>query len=133
MKVRTGLVSNSSSSSFIIATKGELPKGKLKEVVAGALKVPEDSPLYFMAEEMADILSCANSYTLDELIDEMEYDSATDAFKYHPIIPKALSKGFNNFAYGSVSNEDGGTAEVLCNIGFNYEDDTILMEKENGY
>jgi hypothetical protein len=133
MKVRSGWVSNSSSSSFIIATKGEIPHAKLKEVVAATLKVPPDSPLYYMANEMASLLAHADCYTLEQLLDEMGYDQAQDAFKYHPIISKAIKKGFDTYYYGSVSDEEGGVEDILCNIGIQYEDDTIMIDKEEGY
>ncbi len=133
MKIRSCLVSNSSSSSFIIATKGELSEDKLKEVITQALKVPTDSPLYYLVDEFTSILSRGTPYTLEELLDEMEYDKPGDAFRNNPILGKAVKNGFDSFYYGSVGNEDGGAEEMLCNIGIQYEDDDIVIDKEDGY
>jgi hypothetical protein len=133
MKIRCGLVSNSSSSSFIIATRGELSRDKLKSVIEQALKVPTDSPLYYLVDEFAGILSYGTPYTLEELLDEMGYDKPGDAFRRNPVLAKAVKNGFASFYYGSVGNEDGGAEEMLCNLGIQYEDDDILIDKEDGY
>jgi hypothetical protein len=50
VKTRTGFVSNSSSSSFVITTKEPLSKQHLLEL----FKVPVESPLYYFVEEMAE-------------------------------------------------------------------------------
>jgi hypothetical protein len=48
MKVRTGFVSNSSSSSFTVISKKELTE----EVIWEVIKVPENHPLYKMSKSI---------------------------------------------------------------------------------
>jgi hypothetical protein len=56
MKTRSGFVANSSSSSFIVAVKGDV---NVRQEVLDSLKVPKDSPLYKMACELADFFNNA--------------------------------------------------------------------------
>jgi hypothetical protein len=137
MKIRSGLVSNSSSSSFIIAAKEELKRGQLEEVVLKALGVPTDSPLYGFSKSIASCLSAAvdDHYTAGELLEDWGDESTVKFSRYWPLIGKAINDGgFRHFYRGSASNESGDAAELaLVDIGLEYAGENIVIEKEEGY
>lgn len=126
MKVRTDFITNSSSSSFVIGFKGELTKEKLISL----FKVPKDSPLYFLNEELANtLINCSNLKTKEEMIDNYCCDEFDE-------LPKNIKKVFNkelNLYYGYVSNDNGAIEELLCDIDLSYEDDNFYIYKDGGY
>ena len=77
MKTRTGFVSNSSSSSFVIATKEELTKENINK----AFGVPETGVFKNLAEEMAKVFfNRAKKVTLEEYLEDYSYDSLEDIY-----------------------------------------------------
>ena len=99
MKIRAGFVSNSSSSSFTIATRSRLVFGYngeslLDGVLKSILKVPEESPLYDITNRMAGCLAAqADEITLDEMVEERNFESVAQMLEYDPFLAKAVSKG----------------------------------------
>lgn len=135
MKIRTNLVSNSSSSSFIIATRNEVTDAELKNVVLGAMNVPADSPLYEFAKDVASRLAnTRDEYTVTELLEDWGDESTMKFARYWPLIAKAINRGFTHFYRGSASSQSDNPAELaLVEIGLEYEGDNIVIEKEAGY
>ncbi len=132
MKVRQGFVSNSSSSSFTIATKTKMSQDELQRAVFKTLGVSKHSPLYGLAKEIASVLSLAEPMTVEEMADDWGYDTVDD-FLADSNIGKMIGRGFKHFYCGSADDQ-GRTAEcALCDMELNYEDDTIMIEKEAGY
>jgi hypothetical protein len=133
MKIRTGHVSNSSSSSFIIATRDELDEAQLKDIILKAMKVPADSPIYGFVKEIADCLANTHDeYDVRELLED--YSSVADFSRYWPVIGRAVKKGFTHFYRGSASSESDDPATLaLVEMGLEYEDENIAIEKEAGY
>lgn len=103
MKIRQGFVSNSSSSSFIIAYKGDFDNEKLKALILEKLKVPQDSPLYFIAKEISRYFSDSN------IQEESEWDD--DSLK------NLRKKGFKirSFIASSDACSEDGVEEMLYN------------------
>ena len=128
MKIRNSFVSNSSSSSFIIAVK----KGKAlnEDVLMKAFKVPKGTPLYDIAYEMADILvKSGEPMTLKEY---MEDQSIEEMSELQDGVKEAFDKG--KVYCGSVSDDGTEPAEaMLCMIDLDYEDENIYISKEGGY
>ena len=140
MKIRAGFVSNSSSSSFTIATRSRLVFGYngeslLEGVLKSILKVPEESPLYDIANRMAGCLVAkADEYTLHEMAEEGGFESVAQMLEDDPFLAKAVSKGMDRFYYGDVSDNDYHSVEaMLCNIALDYEDEDVMIEKSAGY
>lgn len=131
MKVRSGFVSNSSSSSFIIATK----PGVTVDDLVKSFGINEKSPFYFVAQEVAELILREDKMTPKEAVkylkEDYGYDDVTE-HDYWDIIEKAMKKGLE-VRIGSASDEDGGTEAVFCDMDLHYEDDNIIIEKDGGY
>ena len=108
MKVRCGFVSNSSSSSFIVGTKVDL-KLVTSENMRSYLKLPTDSPISYMAEE---ILKCVKNHAdLVENVDEWikDYygdDDGVETYDEVILARKLASQGY--FIYNGSFSSDGG-------------------------
>lgn len=130
MKIRRGYVSNSSSSSFIIAL---YDKKLSSDALLEAFQVSEESPLYVIAKEMAQVMTNkAQVYDEEEILYNFGYSSLDEAIKdgnKHAIL---LSKGFSVYG-GYASDDDGGVEAMVCNTKINFESDTLVIQSEGGY
>jgi len=138
MKIRTGFVSNSSSSSFLIAIKDGNLKDKFQNMLEG-IKNVDDFPLKDLFIDYArNIISAfvddTLEYTLESWIDDMCYDEEEFKERYPKIYDKVKNHGWKLYD-GSVSNEDyeNPASLMLVEMDINYEDDKIIIQKEGGY
>ena len=130
MKIRTGFVSNSSSSSFIIASKAKLDEKKLTEI----FKIPEDSPLHFLSKLVVESFIQNSEETSRKEMIEDYCCSDQDLDRYFDgIFVQAEKDGFNHIYRGSFSSENGGIESGLCELDFKFQDDQIIIWKEGGY
>jgi len=122
MKIRSGFISNSSSSSFMLGLKGSPAKVKLCIEV----DVQEYGSLISTEEELEDYyLDEYGSYgsTVDQLLANDEYLSKTyNAAKEH-------IKGGNSVLIGTVSNDDSPIENLLYCNGFPESDYYDIMEQ----
>ena len=130
MKIRKGFVSNSSSSSFIIALKGQnLSANGLLE----AFQVPETSPIFKLAQEMAQVMvDRAQVYDEEEILYNWGFKTLKEAIESGNRQAVLLSKGFSVFS-GYASDEDGGIEAMICNTRIDFESDDIVVYSEGGY
>ena len=135
MKIRTGFVSNSSSSSFIIATKGKLTKELLEK--HDIFKTGKESVFYNLAKTCSDILSQADELSLKEFLVRGDYDNLDNAMAEGYSTDKEIAFYIKNgwTAYEGCVSDDSGDYEdyVLCNLSLDYVSDELIVKKDAGY
>ena len=141
MKLRTGFVSNSSSSSFVIWYKDDLTKENLIK----AMGVDKNNPLYFFADDLSNyvITESKDSYnkpidTFEELAKDygfIDYDDKnpdlTEAIEELPEEYNRFKKGFKMLSLCPSYNEaDSAIEYYLGNMNSKVlaNTDTIYME-----
>jgi hypothetical protein len=126
MKIRQGFVSNSSSSSFIIATRDNLSETDLKEKinkdVFGDCK--KGSTFYNLANEIAAVM--VNK--ISEEITDIE-DFGSNEKEYNALKAK-LPHIFMGFANSDCCD---AAESILCDLEIMYEDNELYIRKEAGY
>jgi hypothetical protein len=118
MKVRLGFVSNSSSSSFIIA----IDKGK-----AGKLKLTLDVDLEKFADRRISTVKDLDKYALVGLDEEWNKETYEE-------MKLEIEKGRDVLIGSFASDNDNPVEQLLCEMGIpkNVEGITII-ENEGGY
>ena len=141
MKLRTGFVSNSSSSSFVIWYKDDLTKENLIK----AMGVDKNNPLYFYADDLSDYVIAESKDSINKPIDTFEklakdygfidYDDKnpdlTEAIEELPDEYNRFKRGFKMLSLCPSYNEaDSAIEYYLGNMNDKVlaDTDTIYME-----
>ncbi len=127
MKMRIDFVTNSSSSSFIVAST--LEGEALKEKITKVLGVPESSPLFGVAKAVANNLCDAKKTSLKELL----YDYNADTIDELPEHYRNAIKSGMIIREGYASNESEPAELMLCYLAINYQDNELIIYKDEGY
>ena len=143
MKLRTGFVSNSSSSSFVIWYKDDLTKENLIK----AMGVDKNNPLYFFADDLSDyvISESKSSYnkpieTFEKLAKDygfIDYDEEnpdlTEAIEELQDEYKRFNQGFKMLQLNPSYNEfDNAIEGYLGNMDYKVLADTDIIYMEVG-
>jgi hypothetical protein len=134
LKIRKGLVSNSSSSSFIIA----MPERLENKEMTKRLGVSLDSPLVDFFTEIVSVLTEASSYTEEEYLDDYgysnweEFEEDYGLSERSEIAKEAFKKGWI-VLQGYASDECGGVEAAICDAEIKYRSDDLIIYKEGGY
>jgi hypothetical protein len=134
MKIRSGMVSNSSSSSFMLAVKGELTQERLLDLFG----VSPGSFLYSFAKEIADFFS--NTRGMEEIATIADLREYYDWMSEEELQERCarkldlLEEGWTIYL-GSASDESYEGAEIwICRNGINFEKEgSLILECEGGY
>lgn len=138
MKVRNGFVSNSSSSSFVIAVKeGDLESNF--ESVSGGIEIAEEFPMKELVQQFISMITGAfvdnsNEYTLEEYLEEFCYDASEFEDMYPEVYDKVKNHGWKLYQ-GSVSDDDFENmgAMMLVPLAIDYKSDDMIICKEEYY
>jgi hypothetical protein len=137
MKIRTGFVSNSSSSSFIIAFKGDVKQLKVR--LDEVFKLPDSYPLKELVGDVSKtiIKSLEEEYQsgIKSMDDFLSYQSEEYGNDINDIDKEQLDliqKGFTLFP-GSFSSEEWGIEATLCKTKIDYVSDDLIIKAEGGY
>ena len=134
MKIRTGFVSNSSSSSFIVACKKDLFDVS-DDTLNDVFKISKDSPIYKICSILMDCIR-DNSTEITDFIEYVKdrYGNDLDYLDYddNKKIMKLLNSGWKVYS-GEFSDESGGVEGLLCNMDLNFEDENFVIIHEAGY
>ena len=123
MKYRTGFISNSSSSSFILGIKGDTTEVELRVKVDlleyGELISTEEGLENFYLDEYGD----HNEDTIEQLFISEEYLKET-----YDLAAEYIRNG-SKILIGNVSTDGGAVEDLLCNMGFPESDDYEVIEQ----
>ena len=136
MKIRSGFVSNSSSSSFIIAFKGGSGNTDVMEDLEPLFKLPDSFPLKDLDDALCrTIMRCIDSreklVTISDFtkwIEEEEFESDKTKEKVLELINKQFTVYF-----GSFSTENDPIESLLCDSDLNFESDNLYIQHEGRY
>ena len=120
MKVRSGFVTNSSSTSFIIISKGELTQ----EVIRELLRIPEGSPLQPLADELWNNLrqsTIGNAEQSAEVESVLEHEATWFGPEMTKRLDEARTKGAT-ITVGSLGSDGSEFERFLCMTGFSCDD-----------
>lgn len=120
MKFRKGFVSNSSSSSYIIALNKPIDEYDTAEKIMQFFWVDPDSTFWNIAKEITNyFLSDLEHY---ESLEDLEYDFGISDKKREKI------KDFKHFYLGSISTDGEDLGDFIMNyIGINIDDEEMYM------
>jgi hypothetical protein len=135
MKIRTSFVSNSSSSSFVIAYKGDLDQILNKRF---SIKVSKRNPLAPIVNDLVktinDSIDKDRVYdSLEEYLQKFECKDLKELLYSQQRVAKLLKKGYKVVEGGFVDEYEGTLSSYLCNQDFDYKSKDLVWYQDGGY
>lgn len=120
MKIRRGFVSNSSSSSYIIALKKPINEVEIETIIMKHFVVSIDSIFWDIAKDIAEYFAAdLFHYTTVEDLENEYFLTAS--------LKKRLGL-FKHFYHGEINNYDGGLGEFISdNIAIRIDNEDMYM------
>lgn len=127
MKIRNGFISNSSSTSFVLAFKGkELTDQMIIKALSFDLKVNYESPLYSFIVALAETIIDLSD-PIDEAIEDLnEYEK-----EFVNFIDDLKEKGFTVYYGHAESSSDELCEMCLYEYNFDIDTDNLILTKDN--
>jgi len=132
MKIRTGFVSNSSSSSFIIAVNGNLKK-ELQQLLKLYQGKSKDLflPIGDIAKDIIDvIIENSQEHTFDSYEEETGFTEKDLENDYSDIYKKVKNDGWKFYAAEVATDDDNPIEQYLCSKPFDFKNQDIIIHKE---
>ena len=138
MKVRNGFVSNSSSSSFIVAFQKDLKGKDKRNVLYEKMGVDKDSFFFLAAKGIADCILSAEKVTIQEYLEYFGYSSLEEYIIDDPLSEQVVRDVFMNPNFeifmGSATNEGYEFGEALfCDMEWFADDKDFYINKNEGF
>lgn len=127
MRVRTGFVSNSSSTSYLILSRGDLDEMGFLELMG----VPSDSPIARLFQELFQRIVVSSQYVdLANVAPEDSLESWFDGERLSPTMEgrlrEAAQLGLKAY-YGKISSDDSPVLSFFCTDAFEEENERIYF------
>lgn len=139
MKIRNGFISNSSSSSFILAMDRLLDEKTLFDSVVKALVIDSKHPLAGIVEKVAEVIvdKATNGEVLKTVEDAMDYYGAGDEAEINeysdPEILHYIKAGKTVIVGDFEDFYENPIESFLSNNDLNFEGNGIKFEHNGGY
>ena len=131
MKIRFGFVSNSSSSSFIIAFKGN--EDELREKLRNIFGIHQDNYPIKSMSPIGDVVADNIDDPIKTLEDWDDFIGDLDnPRENHVRFIERLKEGWTVYC-GGFADDHNKLETFLCNSDIDYEDEEILIWQEGGY
>jgi len=132
MKVRNGFVSNSSSSSFMIAVKGE--ERPTVQAVLEALGVAQDAPgiKFFtkLAKSMVECATCGCSASVCRTAEEFEDNFYSNE---EVDVTKMVEDGFVFYVGSACDESSDGVEQMLCHTAIDVRAENVVIIGSGDY
>lgn len=135
MKTRNGFVTNSSSSSFIVAMKKDLTKDEIRKKIEPTFLVDKGHVLYKVAKDLceevvSEIVSLSRNLITDKDTFYREFYIDPDDMSEYDEEKLELFEKYGGINTGGFDSVDQQTA---CETDFEYADDDIYFRNDGGY
>jgi len=132
MKIRNGFVSNSSSSSFIIAWKGNLEEELKKAFNLDGKDYPIKDFNSEIPRTFINKIDGPNGSDIEDIIDNYGDEDSWLEDDYPSILAQWKRAGYK-IGFGELHDDDDDMERFLCNSEIEWDTENLKIKSEGGY